>query len=97
VRTMMRVTIPTGPGNAAVKSGRINQVLGEAMARMKPESVYFTADQGSRTAYFFVEMKDQTQMPAFAEPFFLEFEAKVDFQPCMSGDDLKSALSQLQV
>ncbi|HZR23603.1 MAG TPA: hypothetical protein VFA59_08460 [Vicinamibacterales bacterium] len=94
---MMRVTIPTAPGNAAVKSGRINQVLGEAMARMKPETAYFTADQGVRTAYFFVDMKDQTQLPAFAEPFFQEFDAKVEFQPCMNGDDLKSALSQLKV
>ena len=95
MRTMIRVTIPVEAGNAALKSGRLPQLMGEAMARMKPEAAYFTADRGSRTAYFFVDMAAQDQIPQFAEPFFQELHASVEFMPAMTADDLKNALSRL--
>jgi hypothetical protein len=92
---MMRVTIPAESGNKAIQAGRLQQLVPEAMARMKPEAAYFTADGGSRTAYFFLDMQDQSQMPQFAEPFFMELNAKVDFQPVMNGEDLKTGLSRI--
>jgi len=94
MRTMMRVTIPVEAGNAAIKSGKLAQAMGAAMDRMKPEAAYFTTDRNTRTAYFFVDLKDQSDMPSFAEPFFLEFNAAVDFQPVMNGDDLKRGLAK---
>jgi hypothetical protein len=96
VRMMMRVTIPVEAGNAAIKNGRMPQVLGEAMARMKPEAAYFTADKGNRTVYFFVDVKEASEMPMLAEPFFGEFNAQVDFQPAMNADDLKLGMSQMK-
>ena len=48
MRTMMRVTIPVDAGNAAIKAGRMTQIVTEAMGRMKPEAAYFTADQHIR-------------------------------------------------
>jgi hypothetical protein len=63
---------------------------------MQPEAAYFTADKGSRTAYFFVDLKDQSQIPVFAEPFFQELEASVEFMPVMNADDLKKGLSQVK-
>jgi hypothetical protein len=78
MRTMMRVTIPVAAGNAAIKNSLLPQVVADAMARMKPEAAYFTADKGFRTAYFFVDLKDQSQIPVFAEPFFMELEASVE-------------------
>jgi hypothetical protein len=95
MRTMMRVTIPVETGNAAIKSGRLPQLMGEVMARMKPEAAYFTADGGSRTAYFFVDLKDQSDIPVYAEPFFQELNASVEFMPVMNADDLKKGLSQV--
>jgi hypothetical protein len=96
VRTMMRVTIPVAAGNAAIKTNRLPQVMADAMARMQPEAAYFTADNGFRTAYFFVDLKDQSQIPVFAEPFFQELEASVEFLPVMNADDLKKGLSQVK-
>lgn len=96
MRTMMRVTIPAVTGNAAIKNNRLPQLVADAMARMQPEAAYFTADRGLRTAYFFVDLKDQSQMPVFAEPFFVELEASVEFMPVMNADDLKKGLSQLK-
>lgn len=94
MRTMMRVTIPVEGGNAAVKSGRLPQLMADAMARMHPEAAYFTTDKGFRTAYFFVDLKDQSQIPVLAEPFFMELNASVEFMPVMNADDLKKGLSQ---
>ena len=96
MRTMMRVTIPVAAGNAAIKNNRLPQVMADAMARMQPEAAYFTADKGFRTAYFFVDLKDQSQIPVFAEPFFQELEASVEFLPVMNADDLKKGLSQVK-
>ena len=96
MRTMMRVTIQVAAGNAAIKNNRLPQVMADAMARMQPEAAYFTADKGSRTAYFFVDLKDQSQIPVFAEPFFQELEASVEFMPVMNADDLKKGLSQVK-
>lgn len=95
MRTMMRVTIPVETGNAAIKSGRLAQVMGDTIARLKPEAVYFAADKGLRTAYFFINVSDQSEMPSLAEPFFQEFNASVEIMPVMNPDDLKKGLSQI--
>ena len=95
MRTMIRVTMPADAGNAAVKSGRLEKLMGESLARLKPEAAYFCADKGSRTAYFFVDVKDQSDMPSIAEPFFMELNASVEFQPVMNADELKAGLAKL--
>jgi len=38
-----------------------------------------------------VKMKDPSEMPHFAEPFFLAFDAQVEFHPVMLPKDLKKA------
>ncbi len=96
VRTMIRVIVPVETGNSALKSGHLQKVIGEAIQRMKPEAAYFTADRGTRTAYFVVDMQDQSQMPLYGEPFFQELHASVEFMPVMTADDLKSALSAMR-
>jgi len=95
MRTMMRVTIPVEAGNVAIKNGRLPQVMAATMERIKPEAAYFTADRGSRTAYFVVDLKDQSDIPSLAEPFFQEFNASVEFMPVMNADDLKKGLSKI--
>jgi hypothetical protein len=95
MRTLIRVSIPVETGNAAIKSGRLPQLISEAMTRLKPEAAYFMAENGARTAFFFVDLKDQSDIPVVAEPFFMELHATVDFQPVMNADDLKKGLSQI--
>src|ERR1043165_10307663 len=95
MRRMLRVTIPVEAGNAAIKSGRLQQVVGESLGRLKPEAAYFTAYKGARTAYFFIDLNDQSDIPAIAEPFFSELNASVEFLPVMNAEDLKKGLSQI--
>jgi len=67
----------------------------ETLTRLKPEAAYFTADKGLRTAYLVIDVKDQSEIPSLAEPFFQELHAAVEFMPVMNADDLKKGLSQV--
>jgi hypothetical protein len=58
---------------------------------LKPEAAYFAEDNGKRTAFIFFDLKDTSQIPAVAEPWFLAFDAHVEFHPAMNMEDLKRA------
>jgi hypothetical protein len=57
----------------------------------KPEAVYFTEFGGKRTAILIVDLADPSKIPSLAEPWFLTFNADVEFHPVMSPDDLQRA------
>ena len=44
-----------------------------------------------RTGYLFFEMADASQIPAVAEPWFLAFNAAIEFHPVMVPEDLAKA------
>ena len=58
---------------------------------IKPEAVYFTEMNGQRTAVMIVELEKPSGIPALAEPWFLTFNADVEFHVVMSPEDLKEA------
>ena len=61
------------------------------MEEIKPEAVYFVAEEGNRSAILFVNMDDASQIPAIAEPWFLAANATVEFKPVMTIEDLRKA------
>ena len=91
MRFLLKVNIPVETGNAAAKEGRLGGTILSILADLKPETVYFTADNGQRTAFIFLDMHDASQIPAIAEPWFLAFNANVEIQPVMVPDDLMKA------
>jgi hypothetical protein len=93
MRTMLRITIPVEAGNRAIKDGTLQKVLEATAARLKPEAAYFVADTGIRSAMFFFDMKDSSEVPEIAERLFIGLEAKCEFFPAMNGDDLKKGLA----
>lgn len=92
MRTMMRVSMETGAGNAGIKSGSLPELIQSFIKRNKPEASYFTADGGKRTAYFFLDLKDASQIPGLAEPWFIGVNASVEFLPAMNADDLAKGI-----
>lgn len=60
-----------------------------------PEAMYFTTFDGRRTAFVIFDLSDPSDMPPFAEPFFMDLEADVEMSPVMSGADLEKGLSQI--
>ena len=64
----------------------IDSILNE----LKPEAAYFAEENGKRTGFIFFDLKDTSQIPAVAEPWFL-VNAQVEFHPAMNLEDLKKA------
>lgn len=91
MRFLLKVNIPVDAGNAAAKAGKLSEMIQSILADLKPEAAYFTDDKGQRTAFIFLEMKDTSQIPAIAEPWFLAFNANIEFHPVMVPDDLMKA------
>ena len=95
MRMMMKVQSPTIDGNRAIKDKSIGRILESAMADLKPEATYFTCQNGKRTAIFFFDMKNSSEMPKMGERFFLDLNAEIEFTPCMNPEELKAGLMQI--
>jgi hypothetical protein len=92
MRMLLRVSVPVEAGNAAAKAGTLGPTIERILADLKPEAAYFFADDdGNRSGSIVFDMKDSSQIPAVAEPWFLAFNAKVSFRPVMNPQDLATA------
>jgi len=92
MRMLLRVSIPVEAGNAAAKAGTLGSTVEKILADLKPEAAYFFADDnGNRSGSIVFDMKDTSEIPAIAEPWFLAFNAKVSFRPIMNPQDLAKA------
>jgi hypothetical protein len=92
MRMLLRVSIPVEAGNAAAKTGTLGSTVERILADLKPEAAYFFADDsGQRSGSIVFDMKDASEIPAVAEPWFLAFNAEVSLRPIMNPQDLAKA------
>ncbi|HEX7958539.1 MAG TPA: hypothetical protein VF493_01385 [Terriglobales bacterium] len=91
MRCLLKVSIPVEAGNAAISDGTLPRTIESIINELKPEAAYFAEDSGKRTGFIFFDLKDTSQIPAVAEPWFLAFNAQVEFHPAMNLGDLKKA------
>jgi hypothetical protein len=88
---MLQVVMPTETSNAAIRSGQFSIFIQKVLADLKPEAAYFTETAGARSGYIFFDMKDSSELPAIAEPWFLALNATVSVKPAMTPQDLGGA------
>lgn len=96
MRTLLKATLDVVASNKAIMDGTLPKIVQATIEKIKPEASYFTAMDGCRSCIMVFDLKDPSEIPGIAEPFFLNLNAKVEFSPVMNADDLKKGLESLQ-
>lgn len=96
MRVMMKVVIPVETGNRVAKAGKLAQTIQSILSEQKPEAVYFGEEAGERTGFIFVQVNNSSEIPRLAEPWFLAFDAAVEFHPVMALEDLAKAAPDIE-
>lgn len=91
MRMMMQIRMPIEPFNTAVRNGTAGSKIRSILEELKPEAAYFGTKNGQRGGILIINLESPSDIPRFAEPFFLNFNAEVDFQPAMTPEDLGRA------
>jgi hypothetical protein len=91
MRMMMHVTFPVEPFNVAVRDGSVEAKMKRILDQVKPEAAYFMAWNGRRCAFLIIDLADPSKIPSLSEPWFLTFNADINFYPVMNGQDLATA------
>ena len=74
------IKIPHEPFNTLVRNGRAGEILGRIIEELKPESIYFTEQNGNRGAVALFEVENSSRIPYFAEPLFPELQCGLRVQ-----------------
>ena len=91
MRILLRVKFPHEPFNAFVRDGSIGAKMKRILDEAKPEAAYFTEYDGHRSGILIINLADPSKVPAFAEPWFLTFNADCEFRVVMTPEDLGKA------
>jgi len=91
MRMLMLIRLPHETFNAAVKDGSADRKVQAILDDVHPEAVYFTEMNGQRTTLLIVELESPSRIPVLAEPWFLNFNADVEFHVVMKPQDLQEA------
>ena len=91
MRMLMHVELPLEPFNTAVRDGSVGQKIQRILEAIKPEAAYFSEYHGRRGGTLVVDVNDPSDIPSFAEPWFLTFNAAVEFRIAMTPEDLGRA------
>jgi hypothetical protein len=88
---LLHVRIPHEEFNAAVRDGSVGRKMKQILDETRAEAVYFTEYDGRRGAIMIINIDDPSEVPKFAEPWFLSFNADVQFHIAMTPEELGRA------
>ncbi len=87
MRMLMHIHLPLEPFNTAVRDGNVVQKMRRILEANKPEAAYFCEQDGRRGGILVVNLIDPSEIPSLAEPWFLTFNAEVEFRVAMTLED----------
>ena len=91
MRLLMHTKWPHEKFNAAVRDGTAGAKVQRILDETKPETVYFTNYDGQRGAILIINVDDPSEIPSYAEPWFVTFDADVQVHIVMSPEELGRA------
>ena len=91
MRMLVHVKFPHEKFNTAVRDGSAGKKIKRILKDTKPEAVYFTEYNGQRGAIMIINLADPSQIPSFSEPWFLSFDADVEFHAVMTPEEIGRA------
>lgn len=91
MRMLMHVQFPPEPFNAAVRDGSAGPKIQRILEATQPEAAYFSEHNGHRGGTFVVNVNNPSDVPALAEPWYLAFNAAVEFRIAMTPEELSRA------
>jgi hypothetical protein len=94
MHTMLKVMMEVEASNKAIRDGLLPKLVQQTTELLKPEASFFTADDGQRTAYFYFDLKEASQIPSACEPWFHGTNAKIELKPVMNAEELKAGLEK---
>ncbi|WP_371493826.1 hypothetical protein OG871_02140 [Kitasatospora sp. NBC_00374] len=94
MRMLLTVQMDTDKSNKAITDNELAGIMQSAMERLQPEAAYFGAKEGQRTGFIVFDLKEPSDIPSVAEPFFMKLGAKVTLIPVMNLDDVRSGLAK---
>ena len=95
MRMFMTVQMDTEASNRAIHDGTLGQLVDSTMERVAPEAVYFITRDGLRTMCVVFDLTEPTRMIDIAEPLFYGLNAKIDFTPAMTPDDVRQGIGRI--
>ena len=94
MRVLLTIQMDTEKANKAITGRTLPDTLKSVFDRIKPEATYFGSAEGMRTGYIVFDLKDASDIPSVAEPFFQDLGAKVAFMPVMNLEDIQAGLEK---
>jgi hypothetical protein len=91
MKMLLTAEFPHEPFNTLVRSGKAGEIIGRILEAIKPETAYFTEQDGKRGGIFVIDVQKPSEVPGISEPFFLNFQANCKFRILMSPEDLQKA------
>ena len=91
MRCLVKAKWPVEKANHPARHGELAKTVQSIVEELKVEAAYFYTDDGKRTALMVIDLQDASELPRIAEPWFLAFNATVEFKPTMILEDLERA------
>ncbi len=93
MRMLLKVSFPVESGNRAARDGTLAKTIQAFAEAASPESMVFAVDGGERSMFAVFDMASTSQLPPLCEPMFMNLNASVSIQPCMTAQELAAGFA----